>query len=200
MTRVSSPLPKEIETMTTHDLLFILAAADPGAAFRTWAHRQKGESTFDEELDSAVPPDLDPLRRYNLQETFLRRVRRQARQLASVKEKLETPVWSEQALTWRLTGILGVERLVQRLLRDMKENPKNPAETVLSLSDVMLTLSEVQYRECDGALTKRQFDKVYKPFLKHLADDINMRFRASGPQIFSDVSQFWTRVYERCRK
>lgn len=87
------PPPAQLEHMTADDMLGIVAAADPGAAFRVWARSLQPPGSFDADLDSATPPDLDPLRRYDLQTTFLHRIRRRARVLARLRENLERPVW-----------------------------------------------------------------------------------------------------------
>jgi hypothetical protein len=191
------PVPREIEAMTAQDLLYILAASDASAAFRVWARQRQTESDFDEELDSAVPPDLDPLRRYNLQDTFLRRVRRQARLLAAVKHNLERPVWSEQALQWRLTGMIGVERLASRVAKGLDESNVNASEIVLNLADLLLMLGEIKYRESETALSCRKFARLYKQFIRRLSAELNTKVQAAHgvPQ---DVRNFWARIHRRC--
>ena len=91
------PPPAKLEEMSADEMLWILATVDPSAAFRVWARRQQSSELFDEEIDSATPPDLDPLRRYDLQATFLHRIRRRARVLGQLRANLERPVWSRQA-------------------------------------------------------------------------------------------------------
>ena len=54
------PPPAELEDMTADDMLLVPAASDPSAAFRAWAKRRRGGTEFDDELDSALPTDLDP--------------------------------------------------------------------------------------------------------------------------------------------
>ena len=78
------PPPARLEQMSADDMLWILAAADPSAAFRAWARDQQSPENFDADLDSATPVDLDPLRRHDLQATFLHRIRRRARILAPI--------------------------------------------------------------------------------------------------------------------
>jgi hypothetical protein len=193
------PLPREIDSMTAQDMLFILAASDAGAAFRVWARQQESQSHSDDELDSAVPPDLDPLRRYNLQDTFLHRVRRQARLLAAVKGNLERPVWSEQAIQWRLTGMLGVQRLTDRIAKDLDDADGNASQVVLNLSDLLIMLGQVAYRETDNAVSRRRFNRQYKQFLRALSTRLNERIQAV-PGLSSDVRQFWRRVHRRVQQ
>jgi hypothetical protein len=191
------PVPHEIETMTVQDLLYILAASDASAAFRAWARQRGTDSEFDDELDSAVPPDLDPLRRYNLQDTFLRRVRRQARLLAAVRHNLQRPVWSEQALQWRLSGMIGVQRLAERMAQGLCGESGQASEAVLSLADLLLMLGDVEYRESQTAMSRRDFNRFFKQFLTRLVADLDGRIDACGSQISSDVRQFWSRVRRR---
>ncbi|MEP6636378.1 MAG: hypothetical protein ABJB97_06600, partial [Acidobacteriota bacterium] len=57
------PPPSQLDEMSADDMLRIIAAVDPSAAFRVWAKRQQPSDLFDIDLDSATPIDLDPLRR-----------------------------------------------------------------------------------------------------------------------------------------
>jgi len=193
------PAPREIESMTAQDLLYILAASDASAAFRAWARQRRTESEFDDELDSAVPTDLDPLRRYNLQDTFLRRVRRQARLLAAARHNLERPVWSEQALQWRLTGMIGVQRLADRISKGIEDGSGDASEIVLNLADLLLMLGDVEYRETDTALSRRKFNRHYRQFLRQLSDNINTKVQTAHG-LPRDVRQFWSRVQRRSQQ
>ncbi len=190
------PAPREIESMSAQDMLHILAASDASAAFRAWTRQRRIHLEFDEELDSAVPPDLDPLRRYSLQDTFLRRVRRQARLLAAAKRNLERPVWSEQALQWRLTGMIGVQRLAERIAKGLEDGNGDASEVVLNLADLLLMLGDVEYHETGTALSRRKFYHHYKRFLQQLSDTINAKVQAV-PGLPRDVQQFWSRVHKR---
>ena len=193
------PVPHDIKAMTAQDLLFILAASDVSGAFRAWARQRASESDFDEELDTAVPADLDPLRRYNLQDTFLRRVRRQALLLAGMRHNLERPVWSEQALQWRLSGLIGVERLANRLTKGITSENGGASEAVLNLADLLMMLSEVEYRESETALSRRKFNRQYKKFLKELTDELDRQIKDMKQEIPHDVRQLWSRVQARVK-
>lgn len=131
--------------MTSEQMLVILAASDPSAAFRAWARTQGKSDLFDDDLDSAVPPDLDPLRAYDLQTTFLHRVRRRARVLAQLRANLEHPVASLSALEWRLRGLIGIEALALKVANDVATRP-SVDEALLTLADLLVVVSEVQYQ------------------------------------------------------
>lgn len=193
------PPPAEIDQMSADDILWILAAADPSAAFRAWASRQQTSDTFDTDLDSATPSDLDPLRRHDLQATFLHRIRRRARTLASLRGNLQRPVWGRQGLEWRLRGMIGIETLAERLVRDVDSTNGPADEALLTLADFLIVLREVDYQPSDGSLTKPEFEEVFRPFLRELAQKLQGQLPARHPNVSADLMGFWHRVLEQCR-
>lgn len=193
------PPPARLEEMTADDMLLVLAASDPGAAFRAWVQRQGSSDGFDEELDTATPTDLDPLRRYDLRATFLHRIRSRARVLARVRQNLQRPVWSVQALQWRLEGFIGIKPLAQRLLGKVTETGRNADEATLTLSDFLIVLREVDYQEIDGALPKVEFERVYHSFLRSLVAELDGQVRGFRGRIGKQMLDFWDRVVERCQ-
>lgn len=194
------PPPAQLEHMSADDMLLILAAADPSAAFRAWARRQQPSQLFDADLDSATPIDLDPLRRYDLQATFLHRIRRRARILAQLRANLQRPVWGRQALEWRLRGLIGVEPLADRLVREFARADGAADEALLTLADFLIVLREVEYQPSDGALPKEEFEKVFRPFLSELADRLGRQIGTHQGRMSDDMMRFWKRVVERCRE
>ncbi len=194
------PPPPRLEQMTADDMLLILAASDPGAAFRAWARQQQPPDFFDYDLDSAVPVDLDPLRRYDLYSTFLHRIRQRARLFAQLRSNLQRPVWGRQALEWRLRGLIGIESLADRLLCEFAKNVVAPGEALLVLSDFLIVLHEVDYQPESGSLEKSEFYKVFRPFLAELADKIREKIRPNCDRISGDLVEFMERIVERCRR
>jgi len=194
------PPPPKMEQMTADDMLWILAATDPGAAFRAWAKRQKASEIFDSDLDSAVSIDLDPLRRYNLENTFLHRIRYRARLFAQLRANLERPVWSKQALEWRLRGLIGVEVLAERLLNEFEHADGRIDEHLLTLSDLLIMLNEVNYKARKGALIETDYNRIYKPFLKDLSKTLTVRVNNKKADLSKDLYQFWKRVAKQCQK
>ena len=194
------PPPAELAEMTADDMLLILAASDPSAAFRAWARKQKQEGSFDEELDAAIPPDLDPLRRYELKSTFLRRVRSRARILAQLRHNLQRPVWNIQALQWRLEGFIGIRPLAERLLGEVTDTDGSADEALLTLADLVILLREVAYEPVDGSLSKQEFQEVYEPFLVRLVDELNTQVHGHRDRVGRDLLSFWDRVVQRCRE
>lgn len=194
------PPPAQLEHMSADDMLLILAASDPSAAFRIWSRRQQPEDLFDSDLDSGTPIDLDPLRRYDLQATFLHRIRHRARILAQLRSNLQKPVWGRQALEWRLRGLIGIEPLADRLVREFEKADGAADEALLTLADFLIVLREVDYQAAEGSLPKAEFEKVFRPFLKELADKIGRAIGERRDSVSEDLMNFWKRVGERCRQ
>jgi len=185
--------------MSADEMLRILAAADPSAAFRAWAKTRHPSELFDDNLDSATPIDLDPLRRYDLHSTFLHRVRRRARIFSQMRANLQKPVWGVHALEWRLHGIVGIEALAERFMRELRSADGMMEECLLTLSDFLIVLREVDYQPDDGALPKGDFDKIYRSFLKSLAGKLDVEVAIYLETISEDMGHFWKRVVDKCR-
>jgi len=194
------PPPAELAEMSADDMLMILAASDPSAAYRAWTKRRQRDEGFDDELDTAIPTDLDPLRRYDLRSTFLRRIRIRARVLAQLRQNLQRPVWSAQALQWRLEGFIGIKPLAERLVQEVVEADGQVDEAILTLADFLIVLREVDYEPVEGALPKAQFDGVYRPFLHDLVSELHEKVLPCRRRIGKELVSFWERVVERCRK
>ena len=194
------PPPAGLENMSADDMLLILAASDPGCAFRAWTKDQQPDHPFDEELDTATPPDLDPLRRHDLRTTFLHRIRSRARVLAQLRQNLQRPVWGHQALQWRLEGFIGVKPLAQRFLKDVLEADGRIDELLLALADFLIVLNGVEYEPVDGALPKPKFDRIYRSFLSDLVAEISKKIQVHRKGIGRDVLGFWSQVVKRCQR
>jgi hypothetical protein len=194
------PPPSKLEQMSADEMLWILASADPSAAFRLWAKGHQPSDSFDPDIDSATPIDLDPLRRYDLQATFLHRIRRRARILAQLRSNLQRPVWGRQALEWKLKGLIGIDALADRLLREFENANGTADEALLTLADFLIILREVDYQPSDGHLSKIEFEKVFRPFLRELVDRIAGQVDRNRNGLSNDLVSFWRRVVAQCQE
>ena len=191
------PLAREIESISVHDLIHILSAHDYSMAIRAWARRQN-TNLEEENLEDAVPVELDPLKRFRLQETFLHRIRTRARMLAGVRHNLQRPVWTEKALQWRLEGIIGIKFLADKLMAFTENGNQNTDEAVLELTDFFIMLDEVKYEQVPGSIDQMQFEAIYRPFVHRLLETANSKTKKIQNQLPSDIRSFWTRIYQRC--
>lgn len=194
------PPPPLLENMSADDMLWILAAVDPSAAFRAWAKQQQPTDLFDTDLDSATPVDLDPLRRYDLQTTFLHRIRRRARVLAQLRANLQRPVSGPQSLEWRLRGMIGIEPLAERLAMELTRSQVAADEALLTLADFMIVLHEVEYQPADGSFSRKAFDDVFQMFLQQLVGKLEQSVEPHGNRISAEAMGFWRRVVKRCQE
>ena len=193
------PPPEKLKNMSADDMLWVLAAADPSAAFRLWAKRQRPGGVFDDEVDSATPIDLDPLRRHDIHATFLHRIRRRARIMAQLRANMQRPVWGRQALEWRLRGLVGIEPLAERMVDEFARADGHSEEALLTLADFLIVLREVDYEPHDGALPKTEFEKTYRPFLVELAGKMRGAIEPHRGRMSAETSEFWDRVVKRCQ-
>lgn len=194
------PLASEIDSISVHDLIYILAAHDYSMAIRAWARRQNGHLEDENNLEDAVPVELDPLRRFRLQDTFLHRIRTRARMLAGVRHNLQRPAWTEKALQWRLEGIIGIKSLADKLMAFKENGNKKTIEAVFELIDFFIMLDEVKYQPALGAIDQTQFDAVYRPFVCNLLESANAKTKQIQNQLPPDIRMFWERIYQRCRQ
>jgi hypothetical protein len=191
------PLAREIASMSVHDLIHILSAHDYSMAIRAWTRRQSA-NLEEENLEDAIPVELDPLKRFRLQETFLHRIRTRARMLAGVRRNLQRPAWTENALQWRLEGIIGIKFLGNKLMAFTENGSPNNVEAVLELTDFFIMLNEVKYKQAPGAIDQVQFEAIYKPFVRQLLETANAKTKLIQEQLPPDIRTFWTRIYKRC--
>lgn len=195
------PPPTQLEQMSADDMLWILASTDPSAAYRVIASKYRTSDRIDPDadLDPAAPPDLDPLKRFDLQATFLHRVRRRARVLAQLRANLQRPAWGRPSLDWRLRGIVGVSALADRFLREFEKADGSSDEALLTLADFLIVLDQVEYETADGALDRDEFRSVFRPFLKDLARRLGPLVQVHYDRVSADLVQFWERVVHRCQ-
>lgn len=191
------PMAREIAAMSVHDLIHILSAHDYSMAIRAWARRQTANPD-DENLEDAVPAELDPLKRFRLQETFLHRIRTRARMLAGVRHNLQRPAYTEKVLRWRLEGIIGIKFLAEKIMAFTDNDSQKTIESVLELTDFFIMLNEVKYEHAPGAIEQAQFETIFQPFVHRLLETANVKIKQIQNQLPTGIRTFWTRTYNRC--
>jgi hypothetical protein len=105
-----------------------------------------------------------------------------------------------KSLDWRFHGILGVERLAKQLLKELETEGGNSGESILVLADFLLMLTEVNYREEPGWLSRSEFNRVFKPFVKELASYLNSNIDLLKGKLPTKIQAFWTEVYDKCQR
>lgn len=192
------PPPRQLESMSAEDLLRVLAASDPQMALRAWARSQAVDVDFDPDEDSAVPIDLDPLRRYDLGQTMLHVVRRRARLLSQYCKALGRAVRSEAALQSRLWGPCGARLLLDRIVAEASADQDGPDAGLLKVADTLIALAEVEYTHDEGAIPRARFEAIYRPFVARVAQDVNGRVKSLHERASADVALFFEAVLRKC--
>lgn len=107
----SLPPPEELKALTLDDLLEVLASTRPiaDAIAHILGDRRHREHKG---------PILDPLKRVDTHAFLLQRTKRVAAALDRLRERLERPVLTREALDWRLHGPVGPLALAQAFRRE----------------------------------------------------------------------------------
>jgi hypothetical protein len=126
------PPPEALRNLTLDELIEILGSTRPlpAAVAEVLARRLKRKS---------ATPELDPLRRFDSQAFLLRRTKRVARALDSLRERLERAALTEDAFGWRLRGVVGPMALAAAFVSDAKL----PGEARFCLAELALSLRRV---------------------------------------------------------
>jgi hypothetical protein len=96
--------------------------------------------------------------------------------------------------------MVGIEPLAERYARECVAANGAADEELLTLADFLIVLREVEYHPADGALSKSDFDKLFRPFVAELAGKLAQSLGAQPVKWSPDVVDFWTRVVARCRE
>jgi hypothetical protein len=73
-------------------------------------------------------------------------------------------------------------------------------EALLTLTDFMIVLHEVDYQPADGSLSRKAFDDVFQTFLQELVGKLEQLVAPHGDQISAEAMGFWKRVVKRCQE
>jgi hypothetical protein len=110
------PPPEELRSLTLEELLDVLTSSRPYFESLSRVLRKRDDRT------SGTPSvEVDPHRKVDTRGFLLRRMKRVAGALEGLRDRLERPIYSMEALCWRLHGPLGVLALASRLASEEGE-------------------------------------------------------------------------------
>ena len=137
---LSLPPPSELKDLPLELLIEILTSAKPlSQVLAMWLERRA------ERGGSEGLAELDPHRRVDTSGFLLQRTRRVSWALTALRERLERPVSSVQALNWRLRGPVGVLALAKAIGREAKSS----TEQTFLLAELCLELHRVKPQTTD---------------------------------------------------
>jgi hypothetical protein len=181
------PPPAELRHLPVNALLRALASTRPlhealSQALRTGDSRPKRD-------------ELDPLRRFSETGQLLRRAKQVSLALAGLRERLERPAASEEALTWRVFGPFGPVAIANGLIEEARRGGAVTGETSFLLAELALTLRRVNWQRSGsllqgGTRTGRRHARRALAELRALREDVDEdpRLAAYVDQAFAKAS------------
>ena len=135
------PPPEELRNLPLDLLLEILTSSAPlHRVVMRWRERQEELRKNKFEASSS----LDALSRINVGSFLLQRTRRVSSALLALRRSLERPIASEESLSWRIGGPVGVDAV----MRAIEIEARSLEERVFLLTELALELERV--RPCES--------------------------------------------------
>lgn len=141
------PPPENLRSLSLEALIHILTTARPlKEAMRSWmtkaCKRQQMET-------NGAGEEFDPHKRVDVSGFLIQRTRQVSWALNGLRERLERPVPTHQALRWRLDGPVGVRQVAYALEREQHSQE----EYAFLLAELLMELIRVQPNEAPGCLS-----------------------------------------------
>ncbi len=142
------PVPAELRDLPIDLVLRALASARP-------LHEalEPGHGQTNGEGQDGPPVDLDPHRRFSPAGQLMHRTRLLSAALVGLRDRLERPAVTLDALRWRLDGPFGPVEIAKGLGR---ERTTIPGERAFLLAEIALTLAQVELERVTRLIPDRQ--------------------------------------------
>jgi hypothetical protein len=150
------PPPDELGDLSLAELMLILTSARPlhEVMMRILQNREK-------KVASRGVEEVDPHRKVDTSQFLLHRMRRVAKALEGMRERLGQPVGSIEALRWRLRGPIGPIALAKRLADN------DPEGAAFMITEIAITLRDMSWR-LFGSLVQNEIDTDVKEIMRAL--------------------------------
>lgn len=181
------PPPENLRNLSLEALLHILTTARPlKEAMRSWlakAHkRQQMEANGSGEV-------FDPHKRIDVSWFLIQRTRQVSWALNGLRDRLERPVPTRQALRWRLDGPVGVRQVANALEREHHSHE----EYAFLLAELLMELARVQPNEAPGCLSAAEVRTELAGFIAEMSSKVEAE-AANAPATLRD---YISRVLEQ---
>jgi len=141
------PPPEELRHLSSDQILRALAATRPLTEALVQIVREAQESPGALAGDAYLD-ELDPLKRYSNTGQLLARTREFSKALVGLRRYLEKPVYSLEALRWRLVSSpCGPAALARALTRESEAGTGIPGETEFRLAELARELATIRWRD-----------------------------------------------------
>lgn len=187
--KASLPPPEELRNLDFDILIQILSSARPLHRFSRMLANHSHEKKSDYEENAVV----DPHKKVDVSAFILQRTRKASWALDAIRERMEKPVVSEDQLSWRLRGPIGVKAFVDAILKSEKTDS---VEKVFLLTEIALELHRVTLRDLPGCLSPHTIRKELDEFvieLQKLIDEhldvVPLQIHKYVKSVFNDVGE-----------
>ena len=167
----SLPSPDELRDLPLEVLINILTSARPlHQALRRWLKR-KNNGGNSEDLASI----RDPHRRVDTSGFLLQKTYRITSALLALRERLERPVASEDAMHWRLWGPVGADAVARAIEKEARLN----AEKAFLLNELAMEMARTKPKTAPGHLAEDAITKEIKSFTETLKEKISKELKGA---------------------
>ncbi len=188
------PPPDELRGLSLDALIHIVTSARPlKDALRQWMQRQRRLGTI--QRDENGEP-LDPHKRVDTSGFLLQRTRRVSWALAGLRERLERPVPTRQALEWRVHGPVGVRQVA----RALEQEQRSSEEYAFLMAELVLELARVRPRTAEGCLSPREVRQVLGRFIDEVRSQIEAAAADLSPATRGYVEQALSQADSAARR
>jgi hypothetical protein len=157
-------------------LIEILTSAKPlYQTLERWLRRRKQDKIHEEGIS------LDPHKRVDTSSFLLQRTRRVSDALTGLRQRLERPVVSQQALEWRIRGPVGVMALAQAVGKEARSEQ----ERSFLLTELCLELARVRPLASPGSLSSAHVRKSLRQAAEEIRATISLDALAGLPALAS---------------
>jgi hypothetical protein len=168
------PSPEKLRNLSLEALIDILTSAKPlHRAMERWVGSECKKRR------DADDPVLDPLKRVDSTGFLLQRTRRVSDALTALRQRLERPVISEQALEWRLRGPVGALAFGQAIAKEARSDQ----ERWFLLTELCLELGRVHPQTSAGSLTAQRVRSALCGLMNEIRATIPIDALASQPAL-----------------
>lgn len=178
-TPASLPPPQELKELSLAVLIDILTSARP----LTDVIRKRTTSGNN---DHHPPPPRPPI---DTSQFLLQRTRRVAGAFNALRQRLERPAITAEALDWRLRGPVGVIAMADALAREAVD----AGETAFLLSELALELSRVRPQHARGCVRVAQIEREIHKLIGELKNRVPRKPEAMA----ANLRKYLDEVFER---
>lgn len=181
------PPPQELRDLTLGQLLEILTSALPLHRCLRKLRRQDREDG----AESMPVGGLDPLQRFSRDTHLLERTRKFSLAMAGIRQRLESPIPSEEYLQWRLYGPIGIAKVAKAILNEAGSK----GEQAFLLGELALELSQIKPRIEPGCLGSARIQEA----LRHLITDFEQQAGPLLAEADADMKRYVNAALQKAR-